>query len=118
MGNYRILVLAGMVGMVLPVLAQGMPGTVEYLEGQAAVAGTPVTQQAVGNLAVQAGQMVSTGNGTVAVELLPGVVLRLDKASAVKMVAVDEKRSEVLVQSGRAEVEIAEYSGAHDVLGR
>ena len=89
------------------------PGELRFVEGQAAIDGGELTQQAVGRV-VGAGQMLATGTGRASVELQPGVLLRLDSASAVKMVAVGNK-SEVLLEKGRAEVEIAPYSGRHDV---
>ena len=113
--NERFLAAAAVMGLGVAAFAQGGPGTVSFVEGQAAVNGRTVAPGSVGEVSVQAGQMLATGNGRAAVELTPGVTLRVEKSSAVKLVVVDAAKSEVMLQSGRAEVVVAGYPGAKDV---
>jgi hypothetical protein len=90
-----------------PAFAQGPGAVVTYIAGQAAINGRPVTSQAARQSTVGVGQMLSTGTGSAELALTPGVMLRMDKASSIKLVALDDKRAEVQVNSGRAEISVA-----------
>ena len=96
--------------------AQDMgPGMIGQIEGQAALDGKPLMPGSEGRMAVRAGQMLSTGNGRAQVVLTPGVVLRLDRASAVKVITADVGHSEVLLESGRAHFVVGNLSGSPDL---
>jgi hypothetical protein len=84
---------------------QARPGTLNYVEGQASIEGRQVSQHSVGRAELQPGQYLSTANGKVEILLTPGVFLRLDNDSTVKMVTPDLTHTEVLLERGRAEVE-------------
>jgi hypothetical protein len=86
--------------------ANARPGTVNYVEGQAALGGRAISQRAIGTLAMNAGQTLSTADGRVEVLLTPGVFLRLDHDTTVKMVTPDLTRTEVEVDRGRADLEV------------
>lgn len=82
------------------------PGTINYVEGQAALNGQPLTSQSVGSAEVAKGQTVSTTDGKVEVLLTPGVFLRLGNNSAVTMVTPDLTNTEIQLDRGTAEVEV------------
>jgi hypothetical protein len=82
------------------------PGMLNYVEGQANIDGQPVTNQSVGNVDVQQGQVIETSQGKAEILLTPGVFLRLGDHSAVRMVnpgladtRVEILRGEVLVEA-------------------
>ncbi len=96
--------------------AQGMgPGTVSRVDGQAALDGKALMTGSEGTAALQAGQMLSTGNGRAEIILTPGVVLRMDRSSVVKMVKAESAHSEVMLESGRADVVVGDVSGRRDL---
>ena len=98
------------------VLAQGMgPGTIGYVQGQVALGGKPLLPSAEGRASLKAGEMLSTGSGRVEVALEPGVVLRLEPASVVKMVVAEPAKSEVMLVSGRAYVSVGNVEGKRDL---
>ncbi len=109
-----MLATVAVIGMAGSALAQGT-GTIGYVEGQAALNGKPLMLGAEGQVALAAGQMLSTGAGRAEIILEPGVVLRLGGSSVVKMVASDPKHSEVLLQSGRASVIVRNTQGSPDL---
>jgi hypothetical protein len=84
---------------------QARPGTVNYVEGQASIDGRQVSSHSVGQAEVGAGQYLATADGKVEMLLTPGIFLRLDKNSTVKMVSPDLTHTEVLLERGRVEVE-------------
>lgn len=92
------------------------PGTLNFVEGQASIQNQPVTSKSVGNATVEPGQVIATGNnGRAEVLLTPGVFLRLGHNSAVEMVSPDITNTEVQLQKGRAEVEVAELHKQNDL---
>jgi hypothetical protein len=81
------------------------PGTLNYVEGQASIDGRQVTAHSVGQAEVEPGQYLATADGKAEMLLTPGVFLRLDKNSMVKMIKPDLTHTEVSIEQGRAEVE-------------
>ncbi len=92
------------------------PGTVNYVEGHAALEGRAISQRAIGSLAMNAGQTLSTADGHVEVLLTPGVFLRLDHDTTVKMVTPDLTRTEVEIDRGRADLEVDALYKQNDLL--
>jgi hypothetical protein len=84
------------------------PGTVNYVEGSASLDGQTLNSKDVGNTALEAGQELSTATGKAEVLLTPGVFLRLDDNSSVKMVSPDLTLTQVELDKGRAAVEVDE----------
>ena len=82
------------------------PGTVNYIEGAAYLNGKPLHQQSVGSLALDPGQVLTTGTGKTEVLLTPGIFLRVDSNSAVKMISPDLAQTQVELERGRAGVEV------------
>jgi hypothetical protein len=95
--------------MWLPAQAQqgriGQIGTINYIEGQVSVGGQPVTSSEVGKLVVAPGSVVQTADGKAEMLLTPGVFLRLDSNSAVKMISPSIIKTTVELMQGKAMVE-------------
>jgi FecR protein len=85
---------------------QARPGTVNYVEGAVSFDGNQLTNKSVGRVVMDAGQVINTGEGKVEVLLNPGIFLRIDDNSSVKMISPSLTPSRVEVVSGRAGVEV------------
>jgi len=85
-----------------------VPGTINYLEGQATIDGKPLTTPSIGITIVESGQVLDTQNGKVEVLLTPGVFLRLGENSEARMVSSGLADVEVALTRGQAAVE-ADY---------
>jgi len=87
---------------------QAHPGTVNYVEGAAFLEGKQLTEKSVGSVELNAGEVLSTTTGKAEMLLTPGVFLRLDDNSAVKMISPDITPTQVELERGRAAVEVDE----------
>ena len=83
----------------------GSPGIVNYVEGQASLDGQPIARGEIGQLSVAPGHVLSTADGKAEMLLTPGVFLRLDSHSAVKMVSPSLTKTTVELLQGKAMVE-------------
>src|SRR5581483_5448978 len=92
-----------------------LPGTLNFVEGQASIQNQPLSPKSVGSADLEAGQTISTGNGRAEILLTPGVFLRLDHNSAVKMISPDLTNTKVQLEKGRAEVEVAQIYKQNDL---
>ena len=99
---------AGLIGA--PAFAEEVarPGTVNYVEGAAYIDGQPLNAKQIGSLDLQPGQELTTANGRAEILLTPGVFLRVDKNSAVKMISPDLVQTQVQLDKGRVGVEVDE----------
>lgn len=84
------------------------PGTVNYVEGTAYIDGQPINPRDIGSIALDPGQELSTGAGHAEILLTPGVFLRVDNDSAVKMISPNLVPTQVEVDKGRAGIEVDE----------
>lgn len=84
----------------------GRPGTVNYIEGAAYLDGNQLNNQSVGNSAMNSGDVVTTQAGKAEILLTPGIFLRVDSNSAVKMISPDLAQTQVELDRGRAAVEV------------
>src|ERR1700739_2817219 len=91
------------------------PGTINVIEGSAPVAGQPVSQKSVGTLALDPGQVLSTEQGHAEVLLTPGIYLRLDDDSSVRMISPDLTSTQLALDKGRAMVEVDEIHPQNNV---
>jgi hypothetical protein len=110
MSGLKSLFLLSLATLFPPVFAQqganaARPGTLNYVEGQASIDGHQVSARSVGQAELEPGQYLATANGKVEMLLTPGIFLRLDKDSTVKMIRPDLTHTELSVERGRAEVE-------------
>jgi hypothetical protein len=81
------------------------PGTVNYVEGQAATGGQSLDSKSVG-VELGEGQSVTTLNGKVEILLTPGVFLRLGPNSSAKLIAAGLTDTQVQLDQGRAMIEV------------
>lgn len=91
------------------------PGTVNYVEGSAFLGGEALHQKNVGDTDLDPGQVLSTEKGKAELLLTPGVFLRLDDNSAVKMVSPGLAKTQVELEHGRAGVEVDELYKQNDL---
>ena len=110
--HYKTLlgVLAASALLAIPAAAasSAIPGTLNYVEGQVAVAGQTVTSHSVGSDQVEPNQVLETGQGRAEILLTPGVFLRVGDNSAVRLVSPGLADTRVEVLRGQAIVEVAE----------
>lgn len=110
--HYKTLLgaLAVSILWAIPAVAasSAIPGTLNYVEGQVAVAGQTVTSQSVGSVQMGPNQVLETGQGRAEVLLTPGVFLRVGDNSAVRLVSPGLANTRIEVLRGQAIVEVAE----------
>lgn len=86
----------------------GQIGTINYIEGQVSVNGTAVAGNQVGNLVVAPNGVLQTADGKAEMLLTPGVFLRLDSNSSVRMISPSITKTTVELLQGKAMVEAAQ----------
>lgn len=91
------------------------PGTVNYVEGAASLEGQPLNYKDVGNATLDAGQDLNTAKGKAEILLTPGVFLRVDDHSVVKLISPDLTLTQVALEKGRAGVEVDELHQQNDL---
>lgn len=84
------------------------PGTVNYVEGAAYIDGQQIDARQIGSIDLNPGQELTTAKGKVEILLTPGVFLRVDDDSAVKMISPNLTLTQVQIDKGRAGVEVDE----------
>jgi hypothetical protein len=95
---------------------QARPGTLNYVEGQASVAGQSLNAQSIGKAELQPGQTLETGNGRAEILLTPGVFLRLGHDSSVRMISPDLTHTEIALDHGHAEVEADQIYKQNEIV--
>jgi hypothetical protein len=95
-----------------------LPGTINYVEGQASIDGQPLNSQQNGQTVLHTNQTVSTANGHVEILLSPGVFARTDNNTDIRMVssALTDPTIEVLRGSAMIEVDQKLKDARVDVL--
>jgi hypothetical protein len=83
-----------------------LPGTLNYVEGQASIGDQVLSAKSVGSVDLQAGQTLSTGTGKAEVLLTPGVFFRLGDDSAATLVSPSLTNTEIALAKGHAMVEV------------
>ena len=91
------------------------PGTVNYIEGQAAIGSQALTDKSVGSARLAAGQSLSTENGRAEILLTPGIFLRVGDHSSVQMISPGLADTIVNLEKGRAMFEVAEIRPENNV---
>jgi hypothetical protein len=83
-----------------------LPGMVNYVEGQAAIDGMPLTAGQNGNTQLQPNQVLATTNGKAEILLSPGVFVRMGDNSAVRLVSNGIVNPTIELTRGEAIVEV------------
>jgi hypothetical protein len=83
-----------------------LPGTLNYVEGQASIGNQTLNAKSVGSIDLEAGQTLSTGTGKAEVLLTPGVFFRLGDDSAATLVSPSLTNTEIDLAKGHAMVEV------------
>ena len=91
------------------------PGTINYIEGQSSIGGQPLGENSAGSVRLLAGQTLSTQNGRAEVLLTPGVFLRIGNNSSLDMISPDLANTILLLQKGRALVEMADIRPENNI---
>ena len=85
------------------------------MEGSAAIGTQTLASNSVGSVNLQAGQTLETQSGKAEVLLTPGVFLRLDENSSVKMISPSITDTQLAIASGNAMIEVAEIHPENDI---
>lgn len=117
MTRLKVLVVLSLATLCAPAFGANpaRPGTLNYIEGAAYLEGKLLTQQSVGSTDLDPGQVLSTGQGKAEILLTPGVFLRLDDNSSVKMISPDLTFTQLDLEQGRATVEVDELHPQNDI---
>src|SRR5262249_28848180 len=91
-----------------PDARSALPGTVNYIEGQVNLGSDTLNADSIGSAMLEPNQTLETGNGKAEILLPPGVFLRVDENSVVRMISPSITNTEVQLEQGRAMVEVAE----------
>ena len=102
--------LLGLIVMAAPAFAAqpARPGTINYVEGAAYINGQQIDPKQIGNIDLNPGEELTTGAGKAEILLTPGVFLRVDDNSSVKIISPDLTLTQVQLEKGRAGVEVDE----------
>lgn len=91
-----------------PAQRQGVPGTINYVEGQAMLDGQPLGPGAAGYAVAQPGQAIQTQAGYVELLLTPGAFLRIGHNSEVTIQSLGLANLQLQVVHGSAMIEVAD----------
>jgi len=92
-----------------------IPGTLNYVEGQASIGSQALNSQSVGSVELQPGEQLTTDTGKAEVLLTPGVFLRVGNNSSVTMISPSLTNTEVGIVSGHAMVEVNQIFPENDI---
>ncbi len=85
-----------------------LPGTLNYVEGHAAVGTEALNAKSVGSVSLESGQTLTTQTGKAEILLTPGVFFRIGDNSSATLVSPSLTNTEVSLNKGQAMVEVAE----------
>jgi opacity protein-like surface antigen len=91
------------------------PGSVNYVEGTAALDGETLKTNAVGSVEMGKDQVLTTEGGKVEVLLTPGVFLRVGDNSSLKMLSPELANTIVELDKGQAFVEVLDISKENNI---
>jgi hypothetical protein len=95
--------------------SSAVPGTVNYVEGQAFVANQPLDKNSIGKTTLAVGQSLNTDTGKAELLLTPGVFLRQGDHSSVRMDASALEDTQVTVVQGHVMVEVDQIYPQNDL---
>jgi hypothetical protein len=92
-----------------------LPGTLNYVEGQASIGNEALNAKSVGSADLQPEQTLTTENGKAEILLTPGVFFRLGDNSSATMVSPDLTDTQLALNKGEAMVEVDEIHPENDI---
>jgi len=92
-----------------------LPGTLNYVEGQASMGAQALNSKSIGSAELEPGQSLNTAKGKAEVLLTPGVFLRVGANSSIKMISPSLTDTEVGLDKGHAMIEVAEIHRENDL---
>ena len=104
--QWKLLSLIGLFSAGIGIAATGVPGTINYVEGQVAIGGEPLNSKSVGSAVLDRDQLLETNRGKAEILLTPGVFLRVGDNSEVRMVSPELTNTQVALVRGEAMVEV------------
>lgn len=115
--RWMAVALIGLAGMAATAFGEDIArvGTINYIEGTAYLQGKLIKQSEVGNAVLEKGQMLTTGDGRAEILLTPGVFLRTDDNSAIRMVSPRLLQTQVELVQGKVAVEVDEVHPENDL---
>jgi hypothetical protein len=120
MWNSKWKIITGMfVAAILSAPAWGaepaVPGSINYVEGNASIGSRSLAPSSVGTSELEAGQTLTTNNGKAEVLLTPGIFFRLGDDSSATMVSPSLTNTEVRLNKGRAMVEVTQIYKENEI---
>src|SRR6516164_6028979 len=91
-----------------------LPGTLNYVEGQVSIGTQALDSKFIGSTELRPGESLATEQGKAEILLTPGVFLRVDDNSSVKMISPSLTDTEVGLSKGHAMVEVTEIHPEND----
>jgi len=91
------------------------PGMLNYIEGQAAIGSQTLSETSVGTAKLAAGQSLSTADGRAEILLTPGIFVRIDDNSSLRMISSGLADTILTLEKGRAMIDVAEIRPENDV---
>jgi hypothetical protein len=101
------LLVTAMYAMPQAYTVSAKPGGLNYIEGQAYIDGSPISDKGLRSTFLNANQTLSTDTGKAEILLTPGVFLRIGDDSAVRMISPSLTDTKVEVKRGEAMIEAA-----------
>jgi hypothetical protein len=92
------------------------PGSLNYVEGEASIAGQSLGPEAIGKTELHPGQSLETQAGKAELLLTPGVFLRIGDNSSATMIAPTLTNTEVRLDRGEAIAEVAELYPENNIV--
>lgn len=83
-----------------------LPGTLNYVEGQASIGNQTLNAKSVGSVNLEAGQTLTTQTGKAEILMTPGVFFRLGEDSAATLVSPSLTNTQMALAKGHAMVEV------------
>jgi hypothetical protein len=93
-----------------------MPGTLNYVEGQAAIGDQALNAKSVGSANLENGQSLTTEKGKAEILLTPGVYLRLGDNSSATMISTSITDTQVALNQGEAMLEVDQIYPENDIV--
>src|SRR5580698_7857470 len=95
---------------------QARPGTLNCVEGNASIGNRPLSARSVGTAELKPGQVLTTGDGKAEILLTPGVFVRLNDNSALKMISPNLTHTEIELDRGRASIEVDQLYKQNNIV--